>query len=72
MKILGFEKSTVSKTVKDVTDAIVARAGQFIKWLVTPGARADIKNGFYQQEKSRNVLLVFIKSNWQNVTLWNI
>lgn len=72
MKILGFEKSTVSKTVKNVTDAIIARAGQFIKWLVTPGARTAIKNGFYQQEKSRNVLLVFIKSNWQNVTLWNI
>lgn len=46
---LGFEKSTVSKTVKDVTDAIVARAGQFIKWPVTSGARAAIKNGFYLQ-----------------------
>lgn len=56
MKILGFEKSTVSKTVKDVTDAIVARAGQFIQWPVTSGARAAIKNGFYLQARFPNVI----------------
>lgn len=56
MKILGFEKSTVSKTVKDVTDAIVGRAGQFIKWPVTSGARAAIKNGFYLQARFPNVI----------------
>lgn len=46
----------MSKTVKDVTDAIVAKAGQFIKWLVTPGARAVIKNGFYKQAQFPNVI----------------
>lgn len=55
MKILGFEKSTVSKTVKDLTDAIVARTRQFIKWPVAPDAWAAIKNGFYTQARFPNV-----------------
>lgn len=56
MKILGFEKNTVSKTVKDVTDAIVSRAGEFIKWPITPGARAAIKKGYYKQARFPNVI----------------
>lgn len=56
MKILGFEKNTVSKTVKDVTDAIVSRAGEFIKWPITPGARAAIKKGYYKQARFTNVI----------------
>ncbi|XP_061193223.1 putative nuclease HARBI1 [Saccostrea echinata] len=53
---IGFEKSTVSKTVKDVTNAIADKAGQFIKWPVTQSARATIKTAFYQQARFPNVI----------------
>lgn len=46
------------RVVKDVTDAILARAGQFIKctWPVTPDTRAAINNGLYQQVRFSNAI----------------
>lgn len=53
---VGFDKSTVSKTVRDVTDALVAKAEHFIRWPVSSDARTTIKTGFYSQARFPNVI----------------
>ena len=40
---MGFDKSTVSKIVRDVTDALVTKAEHFIRWSVSSDARKAIK-----------------------------
>ena len=53
---VGFDKSTVSKTVRDVTDALVAKAEHFIRWPVSYDVRTTIKTGFYAQVRFPNVI----------------
>ncbi|XP_062596055.1 putative nuclease HARBI1 [Saccostrea cucullata] len=52
---LGFDKSTVSRTIKIVTEALVARADTFIQW---PDAttKSSIKTGFYRLAGFPNVV----------------
>ncbi|XP_061170415.1 putative nuclease HARBI1 [Saccostrea echinata] len=52
---LGFDKSTVSRTVKRVTEALVARADTFIKW-PDATAKSTIKTGFYRMAGFPNVI----------------
>nr|XP_022345040.1 uncharacterized protein LOC111137719 [Crassostrea virginica] len=56
MKKEGFDKSTVSKTVRDVTDALVAKAEHFIWWPISSNVRTTIKTGFYAPARFPNVI----------------
>ena len=53
---MGFDKSTVSKTVRDVTDALVTKAEHFIRWPVSSDARTAIKCGLNAQARFPNVI----------------
>ena len=53
---LGFDKSTVSRVVDSVTDALVARKDQHIKWPTEIQKLNTIKEGFYQKAHFPNVI----------------
>jgi hypothetical protein len=42
--------------VKDVTDALVNHAGEFVRWPMTNTDRSKVKTGFYQQARFPNVI----------------
>jgi hypothetical protein len=46
---LGFDKSTISRVVDSVTDALVARKDQHIKWPMKIHQLNIIKEGFYKK-----------------------
>ena len=56
MHIAGFEKSTVSKAMKDVTDALASRTSTYLQWPVTADAKDSIKACFYLQARFQNVV----------------
>lgn len=53
---MGFHKSTVSRVINDVTDALVARKDLYIYWPNDIQRRNKIKNGFYQKAGFPNVI----------------
>jgi len=53
---LGFDKSTVSRVVDSVTDALVARKDQPIKWPTEIQKLNTIKEGIYQKTHFPNVI----------------
>ncbi|XP_055997802.1 putative nuclease HARBI1 [Ostrea edulis] len=44
---LGFHKSSVSRSIHDVSQALTDLASRFIKWPSTEGEKSNIKKGFY-------------------------
>ncbi|CAG2192426.1 HARBI1 [Mytilus edulis] len=52
---LGIDKSTVSRCVQKVSDALNAKADQFIKW-PSVQRKEDIKQGFFDNGKFTNVV----------------
>nr|XP_034316399.1 putative nuclease HARBI1 [Crassostrea gigas] len=44
---LGFHKSSVSRSVRDVSQALTDVSSKFIKWLSTTREKMAIKKGFY-------------------------
>ena len=53
---LGFDKSTVSRLVDSVTDALVTRKDQHIKWPMEIHQLNTIKEGFYKKAHFPNVI----------------
>ena len=53
---LGFDKSTISRVVDSVTDALVARKDQHIKWPMEIHRLNTIKEGFYKKAHFPNVI----------------
>ena len=52
---LGYDKSTVSRAVEDVTNALLARKQDFIKW-PNQDESLRVKSGFYEQAGFPNVI----------------
>jgi hypothetical protein len=46
---LGYNKGTVSRVVDNVTNALIARKDQFIKWPTDNHMQNKIRYGFFQQ-----------------------
>ena len=46
---MGHDKSTISRVIRQVADALVEMKDTFIKWPQTPEKMNSIKNGFYQK-----------------------
>jgi hypothetical protein len=53
---LGYNKGTVSRVVDNVTNALIARKDQFIKWPTDSHTQNKIRYGFFQQANFPNVL----------------
>ena len=53
---MGHDKSTVSRVIRQVTDALVLMKDTFIKWPQTPEKLNSVKNGFYQKAGFPNVV----------------
>ena len=53
---LGYNKGTVSRVVDNVTNALIARKDQFIKWPTDNHTQNKIRYGFFQQANFPNVL----------------
>jgi hypothetical protein len=53
---LGFDKSTVSRVVDSVTDDLVARADQHIKWPPEIQKLNIIQEGFYTKAHFPNII----------------
>jgi hypothetical protein len=53
---LSFDKSTVSRVVDSVTDALMARKDQHIKWPMEIQQLNNIKEGFYKKAHFPNVI----------------
>lgn len=53
---LGFDKSTVSRTIDAVTNALLARKNDFIKWPLQQDICDQIKLGFYGMANFPNVI----------------
>jgi hypothetical protein len=49
-------KSTISRVIRQVADALVEMKDTFIKWPQTPEKLSSIKNGFYQKAGFPNVV----------------
>lgn len=54
---MGHDKSTVSRVIRQVTDALVLMKDTFIKWAQTPEKLNSVKNGFYQKEGFPNAFI---------------
>ncbi|CAC5426814.1 HARBI1 [Mytilus coruscus] len=52
---MGFDNSTVSRVVSDVTDALVARKEQYIKWPTEEQKNVN-KHAFYDKAGFRNII----------------
>lgn len=52
---MGFDKSTVSRVIDSVTNALVSRKNQFIKW-PTDDRKNAIKHGFFEMAGFPNVI----------------
>lgn len=53
---MGHDKSTISRVIRQVADALVEMKDTFIKWPQTPEKLNSIKNGFYQKAGFPNVV----------------
>ena len=53
---MGHDKSTISRVIRQVADALVEMKDAFIKWPQTPEKLNSIKNGFYQKAGFPNVV----------------
>ena len=53
---MGLDKSTVSRVIEDVTNALVDRKDQYIRWPVNVQRLNEIKAGFYQKAHFPNVI----------------
>ncbi|XP_056003022.1 putative nuclease HARBI1 [Ostrea edulis] len=53
---LGFHKSSVSRSIQDVSQALTDLASRFIKWPSTEGEKSNIKKGFYAIAKFPGVI----------------
>ena len=53
---VGLDKSTVSRVISDVTDALVDLRGDFIKWPTSQEEKRRVRQGFYRLGGFPNVI----------------
>ena len=53
---LGFDKSTVSRAIEDVTNALLEKKNQFVKWPSDRATQNKVKCGFYEYAHFPNVI----------------
>ena len=56
---MGHDKSTISRVIRQVADALVEMKDTFIKWPQTPEKLSSIKNVFHQKAGFPNVVGCF-------------